>query len=189
MPDNAGFGTPTLGEMLANHTAMAAAPAPKEVPPDPVIPATAAEAKARLAAVKADPKWVDEYLSGSSRHAKEMRELRAVIDADQTAVDPQTEMAIAGKLFDGIQPSGHLARVGTAEMLRAAGVGDEAVIRQVLTGQAVTQQEHAAATETKARLMKDKAFVEKYMTGDDEAKRTMTLLNIVASSQIKRDAA
>ncbi|MCK1542207.1 hypothetical protein IVA98_32935 [Bradyrhizobium sp. 160] len=181
-----GEGSLTLGDMIvANATpAPPAAPAP---PPAPVIPETEAAALARKAQLTADPKWRDEYLSGSPRHAKELSDLEAVIQKGNA--DPQTEMAIAGELFDGIQPSGHLAAVGAAEMLREAGVRDTAVIRQVLTGEAVSAEEHAAATETKARLMANHDFAKRYVSGDGEARREMTLLNVILSSPIKGAAA
>jgi hypothetical protein len=63
MPDNAGSGTPTLGEMIvANEQAARAALAEassKPVPIAPVIPTTAAEAAARLKAATSDPKWLE----------------------------------------------------------------------------------------------------------------------------------
>ncbi|UFW92102.1 hypothetical protein BjapCC829_48515 (plasmid) [Bradyrhizobium barranii] len=40
-------------------------------------------------------------------------------------------------------------------------------------------EQNAAATATKARLMKDQDFTARYMAGDGEAKRTMTLLNVI----------
>jgi hypothetical protein len=193
MTSNSGSGAPTTGELLhSNEQAAAVAAAAalsRAAPADPVIPATSSEAVARLAEIKADPKWRDQYLAGSAIHAKEMRDLQAVIDADKGRADPQTEMAIAGVLFDGIQPSGHLAKVGTATMLREAGINDTGVIRQVLAGESVTQQERDVAATTKARLMKDEDFTAKYLAGDSEAKRTMTLLNIIVSSSIKSAAA
>lgn len=190
MPDNSGFGTATLGEMMAANsaTAHAAASAAIMAPPEyepPAIPATADEAATRLAAVQADPKWRDEYLSGSKAHAKELRDLQAAADRERST---QSEMAVAGELYPGIQPSGHLARVGTAAMLRESGIGDDNVIRQVLTGQPVSAEEHAAAVEAKARLMRDSDFVAKYTAGDGEAKRQMRLINIVLSSPIKKVA-
>jgi hypothetical protein len=189
MPDNAGSGTPTLGEMIvANEQAARAAAAEassKTAPVAPVIPTTAAEAAARLKAATSDPKWLEEYFGGSSIHANEMRGLKAVIGKD---ADPQTEMAIAGVLYDGVQPAGHLAKVGTAEMLRAIGA-DDGVVRQVLSRQAVSKEEYAAATATKARLMNDHAFVDKYTGGDGEARRAMTLINCILSSPVKTDTA
>lgn len=189
MPDNSGFNTATTGELLAaNDAAARATAAAAAIPPEyqpAAIPATAGEAAARLEAIKSDPKWRDEYLGGSKAHATELRELQAAADKERST---QTEMAIAGQLFDGIQPSGHLAAVGTAEMLRTSGINDTGVIRQVIAGQSVTVEEHAAATEEKARLLRDSDWVAKYTSGDGVAKRQMTLLNIVLSSPIKRVA-
>lgn len=187
MPDNSGSGRPSLGEMLAANTAAAtaasAAAVSTAVPANPVIPTTATEAATRLAEIKADPKWRTEYLGGSVRHAKEMRDLQAVVNADKSR-DPQAEMAVNGILYDGIQPSGHLAKVGTAEMLRAVGA-DDAVVRQVLAGEPVSASEHAAASAARARLMKDHDFTAKYLAGDGESRRALTMLNIVISSPIK----
>jgi hypothetical protein len=189
MTSNAGSGAATLGEMLfANEQAARAAAAEATSKPAavaPVIPATPSEAAARLKAAALDPKWLEEYFGGSVIHANEMRDLKAVIGKD---ADPQTEMAIAGQLYDGIQPAGHLAKVGTAEMLRAVGA-DDGVVRQVLTGQSVSQQEFDAAQATKARLMKDNDFISKYNSGDGESRRTLTLLNVVLTSPVKKDAA
>lgn len=190
MPSNDGSGTATLGEMIfANHqatAATAAAAVSKDAPSAPIIPAAANEAAARLSELKADPKWREQFLSGSSTHAKELRDLQAVIDKEQNT---QLDMAIKGELFDGIQPGGHLAAVGTAEMLREANIGDTAVIKQVLTGGEVTPQEHAAAIARKAELMGDAAWTDRYLKGGAAEKREMTLISIVLSSKLKGAAA
>lgn len=189
MADNSGFGTLTTGELLAANDAAArataaAAAVPVEYVP-PAVPATAGEAAARLEAVKADPKWRDEYLNGSKAHARELKDLQAAVDQERNT---RTEMAVAGQLFDGIQPSGHLAAVGTAAMLRESGINDDSVIRQAVAGQPVTAEEHAAATEEKARLMRDSDWTAKYLAGDGECKRQMRLISIVLSAPIKRVA-
>ncbi|UQR67713.1 hypothetical protein LRP30_21740 [Bradyrhizobium sp. C-145] len=167
--------------------AAAAVAVSKPVPVDPVIPPDASGAAARLNELRGDPAWLNEYLGGSVRHAKEMRDLRAVIDRGG---NPDVDRAIAGVLDDApIQTSKRMTMIGTAEMLRERGVSDTGVIRQVLAGDSVTPQEHAAAMETKARLMNDQAFVARYTAGDGEAKRQMTLLNVIISSSIKVAAA
>src|SRR5437868_1738382 len=130
MPDNSGMGTPTLGEMIAGH----AAPSPPVVispPAAPVIPATPAEAVARLNELKSNGEWRDRFLSGNGPEAKEFRDLQATIaKSDQ----PQVDRAMAGLLEDApFQPSGHLQMIGTAEMLRDIGIRDE-ITRDVLAG-------------------------------------------------------
>ncbi|MET4149911.1 hypothetical protein [Bradyrhizobium sp. RT7b] len=182
MADNSGSGSPSLGEMIAaNHeaaNAAAAAAVSKEVSPDPIIPTSANEAAARLSAVKADPKWRDEYLAGNPRHARELRDLQAAVDKEKNT---RVEMAVAGQLFDGIQPSGHLAAVGGAQYLRNLGLAD-AEIRQGITGSPVSSEEHAAAVAAKSRLMEDPDVVAKYMSGDAEVRRTFTRLNMIITS-------
>jgi hypothetical protein len=193
MPDNSGSGTASLGEMLhANDQAAAAAASAAISPPAaarvaPVIPSDASDAAARLNELKSDPKWRDQLLDGSPSHLKEMRDLNAVISRGG---NPEVDKAIAGVLDAApFQTTKRMTMIGTAEHLREAGIGDANVIRQVLAGDPVTPEEHAAATETKARLMRDNDFVTRYTAGDGEAKRQMTLLNIVVSSPIKRTAA
>lgn len=193
MSDNSGSGSASLGEMLhANDQAAAAAASaaisqPAAARVVPVIPSAPGDAAARLNELKADPKWRDEYLGGSPSHAKEMRDLQAVISRGG---NPEVDKAIAGVLDAApFQTSKRMTMIGTAEHLRDSGIGDANVIRQVLAGDPVTPEEHAAATETKARLMNDQDFVKRYTAGDGEAKRQMTLLNIVVSSPIKRTAA
>ncbi len=189
MPSNDGSGSATVGELLfAQHeaaNAAAVAAIAKDAPPELVIPTDVGEAEARLSAVKADPKWRDEYLAGNQRHAKELRELQAAVDkAKNTRVD----MAVTGQLYDGIQPSGHLAAVGGAQYLKSMGLG-EAEVRQGITGAPVSAEEHAAAVATKTRLLENPDFVAKYMGGDAEAKRTMTRLNILVTAGPARSGA
>ncbi|MCJ9701732.1 hypothetical protein, partial [Bradyrhizobium sp. SHOUNA76] len=155
--------------------------------PAPVIPSAAGDAAARLNELKADPAWRDELLNGSVSHLKEMRDLQAVIGRGG---NPEVDKAIAGVLDAApFQTTKRMTMIGTAEHLRESGIGDANVIRQVLAGEAVTPEEHATATEAKARLMRDSDFIARYTAGDGEAKRQMTLLNIVVSSPIKRIAA
>ncbi|TQF28784.1 hypothetical protein [Bradyrhizobium sp. UNPA324] len=191
MSSNDGSGAPTTGEMLfANDQAALAAASvavSKPAAPDLVIPTLPSDAAARLNELRGDPTWLNEYFGGSVRHAKEMRDLRAVIDKGG---NPEVDRAIAGVLDDApIQTSKRMTMIGTAAMLREGGISDTGVIRQVLAGDSVTPQEHAAASETKARLMNDQAFVARYTAGDGEAKRQMTLLNVIISSSIKVAAA
>jgi hypothetical protein len=191
MPDD--YGHPTLGEMIftndmaARAAASAAVSQPAPTRADPVIPSDGSAAAARLNELKADPKWRDEYLGGSVSHAKEMRDLQAVISKGGNV---EADLAIAGVLDAGaFQTAKRMTMIGTAEHLRESGIGDANVIRQVLAGDPVTPEEHSAASQTKARLMNDQDFVKRYTAGDGEAKRQMTLLNIVVSSPVKRSAA
>lgn len=190
MADNSGYGTPTVGEMLASsevaaRASAAAAAMPVEYKPAE-IPATASEAAARLEALKSDPKWRDELLGGSKTHAREMRELQAAVDKEQNA---RTERAMAGIVPKAGPFEDGKARqmVEHANYLRANHVPD-AAIRQSLAGSDVTQAEHDAATRAKAALMDDQDFVKAFLGGHGPAKTQMSLINIVLSSPIKRVA-
>src|SRR5258705_8089693 len=175
MTANSGSGAPTLGEMVSSHS-QPAPPAPVAPPPAPVIPATASEATARLNELKGSAEWREQYLSGSPRHAKEMRDLQEAIDK---GANPRVDRAIAGIMDDApFQAAGHLAMIGTAEMLRDAGIGDD-VIRQTLSNQEITQAERDAVARWKADKMRDSEWVKKYLAGEGEHKRAMMLANIV----------
>ena len=125
---------PSLGEMIVANS-KPAPPPPVVEPPPPEIPGNANEATARLNALKADPKWTQEFLGGTPRHAKEFSALMDVISKGD---NPAVDRAIAGVLYDGpFQPAGHMLNIAAAEMFRDVGIGDD-VIRQTLTDYEVT---------------------------------------------------
>jgi len=175
----------TLGEMIAAHSQPAPPPyvAP---PPAPVIPTNAAEAVARLNELKGTAEWRDQYLSGSSSHAKELRALEAVINNGD---HPDVDRAMAGiSEPGGIQSSNHVEMIATAEMLRELGAS-EGVIRQTLNNDPVTQQEHDAVARLKRAKMADAEWSKKLFAGDRSVRLEMVLADIVLSSRIKSEAA
>ncbi|MCA1414474.1 hypothetical protein I6F30_25460 [Bradyrhizobium sp. NBAIM20] len=177
------WGSPgaTLGEMIVSHATAAPPPAPA-APPPPEIPATSAEAAARLSALKADPGWREEYLGGNPRHAKEMRDLQAKIDSGGA---PEVDMAMAGLLDDApFQSTGRLQMIGATEMFRDLGIRDE-VIRETLTNREVTPQEHEAVARLKAERMRDQAWVKELLAGNGQHRRDLMLMDIVLTSPVK----
>jgi len=190
MPDNAGAGTQTLGEMLFQNDVSARSAAAEAISKpaseyQPVIPDTPKEAAARLSQIKSDPAWREAYLSGQPRHAKELRELQAIVDKENAGVDK----ALAGELYDSpIQPPGHMANIAAAAMLTEAGLRPD-VVRQVLTGQPVSRAEYEAAKSRKTELMRDRKFVDAYMANNGPERQALTLLDVILSSRIKEDAA
>jgi hypothetical protein len=78
------------------------------------------------------------------------------------------------------------ARALTADTFRSFGV-DEAVLAQ--RGQPVSETEYKLAQHRKTSLMQDRTWVQKYLDGDQEARRTMATLSIILGSQIKKDGA
>jgi hypothetical protein len=73
------------------------------------------------------------------------------------------------------------ARINT---FRGFGVGED-VLEQVRAGKPVSEQEYNLAQHKKTSLMQDKAWVQKYFDGDQEARRTMATISIILGSKIK----
>ena len=100
------------------------------------------------------------------------------------------DLAIKDEPFEGIvQPSQHTTMRGAAGYLNDLGIRSE-ITRDVLAGtHKVSQAEYDATQQWKADHLADKEWVGKYMSGDREAKRKMTLANIILSGGVKADAA
>jgi hypothetical protein len=73
------------------------------------------------------------------------------------------------------------ARIAT---FRSFGV-DESVLQQVREGKPVSEQEYVLAQHKKTSLMQDRAWVQKYLDGDQDARRTMAMISIILGSKIK----
>lgn len=142
---------------------------------------TPAEAVQRKTEIMATPEWRDKYLSGGITEANELRDLEAVI---ATGDNPEVDLAMAGNLDgDPFQMSDRRKMVGTAQMLRDAGIEDGA-IRNTLLGKSVSQDEFKAAQTQKAALMRNNDFTTKFIGGDGEAKKQMLELDMVLSSPV-----
>lgn len=164
-------------------TAPITPPAPPSPPPAPAP--TPDEAAAKLAELRGSQDWTAKFLAGNG---PELAEYRKLSEIALNSGDKITK-AMAGMLDDApFQDSAHMLNIGTASMLREAGMGND-VIRQVLSGGTVTQQERDAATQVKAKLMGNADFSKRYLAGDAEAKQQMTLLNIVLSSSVQEQRA
>ena len=71
-------------------------------------------------------------------------------------------------------------------MWRGFGVGED-VLAQVREGKPVSAQEYELAQHKRTSLMSDRAWVGKYLDGDMEARRTMSLISIILGSKIKEE--
>jgi len=153
----------------------------------PERPSTPAEAQARLDTLMGTEGWTSSYLSGSSQHVEEFNKLQELaLSGNADKIDA----AIAGDLGDGIfQDKAQLDNVKTIEFLRAAGIDDKAVIKQVLSGEAVSQQEVDAAKSMRNRLERDHDWQKRFLAGDGDAVRQMQLLNVILTRPVKRGAA
>jgi hypothetical protein len=75
--------------------------------------------------------------------------------------------------------------MGGAEALRSLGVRDE-IIKDVLTdNQTVTKAEYEATKQWKSDSMSNPEFVKLYLGGDNEARRKMTLANIILTGGLR----
>lgn len=150
-------------------------------PPAPA-PTNAVEASARLDGLKSDTAWRDRFLAGDGPAVKEFGELHELI----AKADP-VEMAIAGIVPGGDMPdSTSKLLVETATWLRDIGVSTD-VARQTLSAHEVTQQEFEAVEAWKNQKMRSPEFTQRFLSGEPEEVKQMTLANIVLSSTIKSE--
>jgi hypothetical protein len=92
---------------------------------------------------------------------------------------------MAGVLADApFQESGHIEMIAATKMFRELGIRDE-VIRETLTNQEVSQQDHDRVAQWKADRLRDSEWKKKWLAGEGEQAREMMLANIVLSSSIK----
>lgn len=143
---------------------------------------TPAQATARLSELQGDPDWVKAYLAGSGPKRAEFTKLTELasrvdkIDRQIAGTDHGSSEWLDREYRDGVQ---------TAQLLRDGGVHEPDIARQVISNEAVAQAEHDAAKVARDRLMKNPEFVRKYLSGEGEAVRQMTLLNVVITREIK----
>jgi hypothetical protein len=167
---------------MTEATEGGAAAALAVTPPAP--PANATEASARLAALAADKDWSDKLLAGDVGATKEFHQLSELVAAGGSDVD----MAMAGVTPSGIPDSSFRLMAASVPWLREMGISDGS-IRQLLSDQKVSKEEHRLVSDFKARHMRDPEWTKKYLAGDMDARKLMTLCNIVMSVGIADAAA
>jgi hypothetical protein len=102
------------------------------------------------------------------------------IDAVMAGVNPAGNTQID---FSGGNAASYADQIKAVGELRTAGL-DDGVIRQILSDQKVSRGEFEAVKGWHDRALKDQDFVRKYLAGDPEAMRLMTLASVVLSSDI-----
>lgn len=157
----------------------------QQQPVTPAPPTTPAEATTRLDQLTGDAGWRDKFLAGNGSHVAEFHSLTAMI-----AGGDNFDKAIAGVPLDGpLQPSQHLTNMGVASTLKEIGIRPE-IIKDVIAGtHKVTRAEYEATERWKADRMRDKEWVQRYMTNDGDAREKMTLANIILSGGIREEKA
>jgi hypothetical protein len=149
----------------------------QDAPPAP--PANATEASSRLAALSADKAWSGKLLSGDTSATKEFNSLTTMVAEGGDGV----AVAMSGVLPPAA--NGEMREMaGLTEFLRDTGITDD-VIRQTLSGHEVTQAEFDATKRWHDQHMRDKEFTKKWLAGDPEAAKQMTLAHIILGSSVK----
>ncbi len=177
-------GTPEQAtQALAAMTAAYRGPGPKVEPSDP------AEAAARLELLASDKDFGIRLLAGDHTARAEFGRLTELA----ASVSP-VDLAMIGVVPEGyVSFSNSDSEASLREMAPAAadlllaGVSPEAV-RQVLEDREVTASEHHAVKQLRDQKFGDATWRAALMAGDWNARRDLTLINIVLSSQIKRAA-
>jgi hypothetical protein len=158
-------------------------PAPTPAAP-PTPPSTPAEATTRLDQLKADPKWTTALLSGGPAQTKEFHDLHELV-----AKGDGVDQAISGTMPTRIiQDSTQFEMASMAAHLKELGIRAE-LVREYLTGHTTTKGWYDEVARHKADRMRDPAFVKALFSGSVEARRTLTLCNIVLSGEITESSA
>jgi hypothetical protein len=139
---------------------MTDAPTPG-APPAP--PTNAAEASARLGALRQDKDWTDKLLAGGIQETAEWKDLHSLI-----ATGDKVDMAIAGgapDIQDGIIPdSSAVLMSNVAADLLEKGLSPTQ-IRVLLSEQKIPQSERDLVAALKGQKMRDGEFTKRYPLG------------------------
>ena len=147
------------------------------------VPATASEARATLDAKIADKEWGAKYIGGDVSARREFEVLTAKVAGGDDAV----VVAMSGNLGD--VPSSDLrVMAGTADLMRDLGFQPKA-IQETLSDAKPTAEDVERARSWKAQVFKNAEWVNRFLTGDGEARREMMAADIVLSSHARETAA
>lgn len=151
--------TAALAQKTAEYkTAQASAAGAVPPPPPGAAPTSAAQARARLTQLGADPAWRDRYLAGSPAEVHQAQELHAqamaagdmapdvLIETVDSITDPH---AVPRRVYDGLMD-------GLAE--RGMNADQEILFRQIDSGKAianVTEGDATAARQALNKLMRN----------------------------------
>jgi hypothetical protein len=161
-------------------------PDPGPAPPKPPVldkPATVSAADAQIAFMIHDKKFGERLLGGDRAALAEFNAAHEVKENEAGKIDqlldgnaefPLFQMGVPGQL--PIQ-----AQVAEVDAMRTLGLSDGA-IRQAFEGAPVPKAEFEMVRMLKERLLSDKEFIEKFLSGNMEAARQFKLINIVMTN-------
>jgi hypothetical protein len=163
--------------------ALVAKAAAYHAPRGPSPPAgSAVAARATLEGLSANPEWRDKYFGGDVEARRQFEELtERIANCNPTAetlagVRPgEFEVTVGNELNSR-------KRADAVAGLRSLGF-DDATVVQAIDGAEVGPHELAMAKQMKAMRLSDAAWIDRYMKGDLSARREMSLLNTILSSE------
>jgi len=136
----------------------------------------------QLGALQGNDAWRGKFFAGDIEARRQFAEL-----TERIAAIPVVDLGMAGVKPIGwinTDPGAHLEDlIAAVPDLRERGLGDTA-IREVLTDQKFSAQQHADASAWKQRVLKDEFFVRLYVSGDADAMRQMTVANAILASEV-----
>jgi hypothetical protein len=131
------------------------------------------DALAKIAKLKANREWTGKYLAGDAGARKEM--------LDPVKIGHGTPEADAGEFAK------RLATLQTMGLNLDGEAGKDIIA--VLKGAPISPEIRRQVEARRTALMRDPGFVNRYQTGDLEARRTMTTIAILMSANIERKTA
>jgi hypothetical protein len=171
-----------MTDVLAPGAAPGAPPAPALAPPS-----TAEAARARRAAIIADPALGEKFRNGDVVLRAEMRTLNMAISAAPTG--DKLGAVLAGTATPGGFETTTGSELPTSDLisavdgLRKQGHSDE-IIRAILEGAPVTPERHREAELMRERLMRDRKWLQDYRAGSSDHVQQMHNINAVLAAPV-----
>jgi len=150
-------------------------------------------AAAQLAERLNNPEFVKAYLAGNGPNVREVRTLMEAKNADPASAGDRLDKIIAGtaKVEIGETTTGNeistFKAMSAAAGLREVGLND-AQIKQVLAGKPVPKAEYDLVKTMRDDRTGNAEWTAKYLKGDHQARREMTLMNAVIAAGFIEEA-
>jgi len=161
--------------------------APGSTTPAPAAPTTADAARARRAAIIADPALGEKFRKGDIALNQEMRSLNMAIAEAPTG--DKLGAVLAGTATPGGFETVTGSELGTSDLmsavdgLRKQGHTDQ-IIRAIIEGEPVTAERHREAELTRDRLLRDKKWLQDYRDGSSDHRQQLNNINAVLAAPI-----
>jgi hypothetical protein len=127
-----------------------------------------AEAQSRKAELYNNKEWRDRYFNGDVTARNEFNAITRALVPRETVHDPF-----------------HLNNV--ADWAQRMGGVSEAVAQEIRDDRPVTPREREFALQKKEQMFRDKAWVARYLDGDQQARKDLMLCNIILNSRVRDD--